>query len=308
MINYSIIIPHKNIPILLERCLNSIPESKNIQVIVIDDNSDSSVIDSLKTLEINRLNVEIIFTSKGKGAGYARNIGLKRATGKWLLFADADDFFSKNAFNYFDSYLNSRFDLVYFMMDSCFSDTLKPANRHLPYSVKIKEYLNHNCRNEENLRYRMYGPVSKMVKNIVIKKNKITFDEVIASNDMIYSTKIGFYANNIQADSRTVYYMTVRKGSLTKIRSKEVQYSRYLAQIRYNVFMKKIGKPHIQEHVMSRIFDALIYFGPKEFIKYLVMARKNRINIFLAFTHFRSSFVGWVKKKTKHDEYLVKQN
>jgi hypothetical protein len=147
-----------------------------------------------------------------------------------------------------------------------------------------------------------------MVKNIVVKKNKITFDEVIASNDVIFSAKIGFYSINIQADSRTVYYATVRQGSLTKIRSKEVQYSRYLAQVRYNVFMKKIGKPHIQQHVMSRIFDTLIYFGPKEFIKYLIIARNNRINIFLAFTHFRSSFLGWVKKKTKQDKYLVKQN
>ena len=142
----------------------------------------------------------------------------------------------------------------------------------------------------------------------MLKKNKITFDEVVASNDIMFSAKIGFYSTNIVADPRTVYYATVRQGSLTKIRSKEMQHCRYLVQVRYNLFMKKIGKPHIQKHVMSRILDALIYFGPKEFIKYLVIARKNRINIFLAFTHFKSSFVEWVKRKTKHDKYLVKEN
>ena len=170
------------------------------------------------------------------------------------------------------------------------------------------KYLNDNIGNEDNLRYKMSGPVAKMIRSEMINKNKVKFDEVIASNDIMFSAKVGYFANNVYADNRIVYIATVRLGSLTKTQSKEMQYCRYQVQIRYNVFMKKIGKPHIQKHVMSRILDALIYFGPKEFIKYLVIARKNRINIFLAFTHFRSSFVGWVKKKTKQDKYLVKQN
>ena len=37
--DYSIIIPHNDIPDLLMRCLNSIPVSEDIQVIVVDDNS-----------------------------------------------------------------------------------------------------------------------------------------------------------------------------------------------------------------------------------------------------------------------------
>lgn len=40
MINYSIIIPHKNIPHLLVRCLDSIPQKDDVQIIVIDDNSN----------------------------------------------------------------------------------------------------------------------------------------------------------------------------------------------------------------------------------------------------------------------------
>ena len=40
-INYSIIIPHKNSTVLLERCLKSIPCRKDVQVIVVDDNSEN---------------------------------------------------------------------------------------------------------------------------------------------------------------------------------------------------------------------------------------------------------------------------
>ena len=40
MINYSIIIPHKNIPDLLQRCLDSIPRREDVQIID-DDNSNA---------------------------------------------------------------------------------------------------------------------------------------------------------------------------------------------------------------------------------------------------------------------------
>ena len=36
-INFSIIIPTKNIPDLLQRCLESIPQRSDIEIIVVDD-------------------------------------------------------------------------------------------------------------------------------------------------------------------------------------------------------------------------------------------------------------------------------
>ena len=91
--DYSIIIPHKNTPELLNRLLNTIPEDDCIQVVVVDDNSNPS----LKPLSF-RKNVEVILldANQSKGAGKARNVGIERAVGKWLLFADSDDFFVEN--------------------------------------------------------------------------------------------------------------------------------------------------------------------------------------------------------------------
>ena len=95
---YTIIIPHKNAPLLLQRCLDSIPFRDDIQIIVVDDDSSSDVVDFMDFPGSSREDVEIIFTKEGKGAGYARNCGLLHARGKWLLFADADDFFSARFF------------------------------------------------------------------------------------------------------------------------------------------------------------------------------------------------------------------
>lgn len=42
---YSIIIPHKDIPCLLQRCLDSIPPRDDVQIIVADDDSSPDVVD-----------------------------------------------------------------------------------------------------------------------------------------------------------------------------------------------------------------------------------------------------------------------
>ncbi len=56
---YSIIIPHKNIPLLLQRCLDSIPQREDIQIIVVDDNSSSDIVDFSNFPGRNKVGVEI---------------------------------------------------------------------------------------------------------------------------------------------------------------------------------------------------------------------------------------------------------
>ena len=97
--SFTIIIPHRDCPDLLQRCLDSIPERENVQVIVVDDNSDPSIVDFDRFPGKGRDNVKIVFTKEGKGAGYARNVGLEYATGEWIVFSDADDYFYTQGLN-----------------------------------------------------------------------------------------------------------------------------------------------------------------------------------------------------------------
>ena len=43
--NFTIIIPHFNTPTLLLRLINSIPEHDDLELIIVDDNSDPTVVD-----------------------------------------------------------------------------------------------------------------------------------------------------------------------------------------------------------------------------------------------------------------------
>src|SRR5699024_8599309 len=93
MINLSIIIPHYNSINTLQYLLESIPNYKDIEVIVIDDHSNAE--SKKELIEIGKkksTNIKFLNNEPHKiGAGACRNIGLDKASGKWLLFADADD-------------------------------------------------------------------------------------------------------------------------------------------------------------------------------------------------------------------------
>ena len=121
--NYSIIIPHKNIPKLLQRCLDSIPRREDVQIIIVDDNSDPDIVNFEQFPGLNDPFIEVVFTKDGKGAGYARNVGLTKAAGKWLLFADADDFFNYCINDILDEYVDSDADIIYFINNSVDSDS-----------------------------------------------------------------------------------------------------------------------------------------------------------------------------------------
>ncbi len=60
---FSIIIPHHNIPDLLGRCLRSIPERDDIQVIVVDDNSTDADTYLERVPELGRKGVEFVRTT-----------------------------------------------------------------------------------------------------------------------------------------------------------------------------------------------------------------------------------------------------
>lgn len=215
MYKFTIIIPHKNIPNLLQRCLCSIPKREDLQVIIIDDNSDPGIVDFGNFPGIGEENIEVVFTKEGKGAGYARNIGLKYAKGEWLLFADADDFYNYSIGEILDRHINSSCDIIFF--DSCSLDSETYANsfRSAFTHEMIKLYAKNKEEGEFQLRYYLGVPWSKIIKKDLIDKYKIRFDETQITNDNTFSYLCGYYAQKIDVDPVAGYCITTRADSLT---------------------------------------------------------------------------------------------
>ncbi|MBP1934984.1 glycosyltransferase family 2 protein [Ammoniphilus resinae] len=242
MIKLSIIIPHYNSISSLLKLLESIPETYAIQVIVVDDNSDKEEKEKYKKLSFSysRNNVEFhTNTSQNKGAGACRNIGLKHAKGDWLLFADADDYFLGGFIEKVKKYFNSENDVVFFKPTSIQIDTGDVDTRHLPYSNLITNYIeNKNRTSELFLKYRFYVPWSKLIKHSFVKNNQILFEEVIASNDIMFSTKIGCYLREFEVSEEIIYCVTRNSGTLTTTVNEKIFDSRFIEYLKCYTFLK----------------------------------------------------------------------
>lgn len=212
---YSIIIPHKNIPELLFRCIQSIPQRHDTEIIIIDDNSTDINKNKIKSITESRSNTSCIISQHGKGAGHARNIGIKKAKGKWIIFADADDFFNYCFNDLLNDMVNVDCDLIIFNANSIDTTTYLPANRANHLNSYIKKYVHNKNKAEIDLRYRFGEPWSRIIRKSIIDQYNIKFDETTIHNDTTFSYLIGFHAKNIHVDCRASYCITVRSGSIT---------------------------------------------------------------------------------------------
>ncbi|WP_391207677.1 glycosyltransferase family 2 protein [Psychrobacillus sp. L4] len=318
MINLSIIIPHFNSVSSLKKLLESIPNSKDIQIIVVDDNSEGSHREEylkLKT-KYNQSNIEFYNNeSKKKGAGACRNIGLNQANGKWLLFADADDYFTDVFFDISKRYFNSDNDVVFFKPVSINLDTGKPADRHLAYDKLIDNMLCECLYSEVFLRYRFYVPWSKLIKSSLVKENKIFFDEVIAANDLMFSAKVGYHMRNFDVSEENIYCVTRNKGSLTATVSHDVYNSRLYVYIDYFNFLKRYLNSDdfkaLNLSGMGFLISSLLKFGVKKMFFVYRKLKKNNVRIISpkAFNPvwFMKKTLNVLNKNKKMKSYVIRE-
>lgn len=238
---FSIIVPYYNIIESLKKLLSGITDYEDVQVIVVDDRSDSKIEEYFRVRELYRERGVLFLKNDGvKGAGSCRNLGMKYAVGKWILFSDADDFFTETFHNSLLDYADSCADLIYFKPASVFIDTLKPAERHVNYERKLLNYLKNPCHeNELHLKYDHASPCSKMFSRTYLESRKLQFEEIMYSNDSYFSITSAFYASDIEVSDQTIYCITDREGSLTKSTDLEAIQIRFGAFVRGASFLKK---------------------------------------------------------------------
>ncbi len=252
---FSIIIPHHNIPKLLKRLLNSIPKRDDVEIIVVDDKSDQEFISELYGLEKEYCDAKFVFCDECKGGGAARNVGLQYASGEWILFADADDFFNYCINDALDDYKNSDADVVYFNANSLDCDLYTAINRVGHLNDFIDEYV---CsRKDLNLRYKFGEPWCKMVRRRLIIDNNIRFEETSIHNDTAYSYLVGFFAKKILVDRRAIYCVTGRENSVSKGVSFEKKLERVGVFSRSSKFFKSHDIPVTETRHFKQLFELM---------------------------------------------------
>lgn len=97
---FSVIIPLYNKECLIKKSIDSILSQnyKDFEIVVVDDGSKDDSAIYVKQYDDPRIKY---YYKENGGVSSARNYGINKAIGEWIIFLDADDEFELNAFEYF---------------------------------------------------------------------------------------------------------------------------------------------------------------------------------------------------------------
>lgn len=253
----SIIIPHYNSENGLKKLIDSIPKDERVEVIVVDDCSLTE--EQLESLRLSYQWVIFKANDTNLGAGAARNVGLKVATGKWLMFADADDYFVPGAFDEVFKHIDDEEDMVFFRSESINLSTGEPHTRHQVFDDYVMNYYTEPSEiNELKLRSLYFVPWAKMVRKSLVDENSIKFMETNVANDMYFSVKAATLAKKLKAVDKVIYCVTYQQGTLTTTINKKNIKTRAEQTEKVFALIKKIAS---KEQIRSMRLTAIDRMG-----------------------------------------------
>lgn len=217
MIDISIIVPIYNAEKYLNKCIKSLinQTKENLEFILINDGSTDTSEEIIKNYQDTRIKY---FKNKNQGIGKTRNFGIKKSTGKYIMFLDSDDFLATNACEeLFKKAEQDKLDLVINNFYRVEEETSKQEE------VIISKFKNTTLKeNKELLLEINLAPWNKLYKSELLKNNKIKFVEDLKYEDAPFVIEAIDKAKRIGQVNKCLNYYVIHKNSETTIRDERV--------------------------------------------------------------------------------------
>lgn len=199
----SIIIPVYNAEKYLEDCLKSICDEidSRTELIIIDDGSKDCSKDIYSKFKGNNVK---IFVNDNHGVSYTRNFGIEKASGKYIMFVDADDFLTNNwssvIFNNINEYND---DFIIFI-------------NGISEKLSKEQLLDYNFQTDNSIKW-ISTPWSKLYKKSILDKNNIRFNgNIINGEDMLFNMEYINAIDSIKGIDCNIYNYRINPYSVTQ--------------------------------------------------------------------------------------------
>lgn len=208
---FSVIIPaHNPTTNEIAACINS--AANGLAEIIFVDDCSTNWIGDRESINFERVVVAVNRTDKQRGPGAARNVGLDRAQGDWIVFLDSDDELLPHALDKLAAFINENPDVDAIGYGWEYAHQRGVNQRKdghclsLPKRDMLKEYL----------KLRMDGSVIfTAVKRSVIEDNGLRFRDGLHEDiDFIFS--VYRHANKVAYLPEILYRKTDRVGSIVR--------------------------------------------------------------------------------------------
>lgn len=218
----SVIIPVYNVESYIERCLESVMNQSlsDIEIICIDDKSEDNSLHIIKQYCQTDKRIKCLCNEINKGLSYARNLGIRTATGKYVFLLDSDDAMTMGALEkLYNIAESSKCQMVFFDF----------VNKY--ESVQLHNKLKYKDRDRTNLNGEWRGAdlFVKMVEDSDMQPQawvklysrdfllckKLFFQDGMLHEDIPYAVKAMFRAERIYFTGEKLYEWWHRESSIT---------------------------------------------------------------------------------------------
>lgn len=202
----SIIIPIYNVELYLDKCLDSLfqqgIDENDFEVVLVNDGSTDHSLEIANSWVAKHCNISI-YNQDNKGQAAARNLGIDKSQGRYVMFVDSDDFLIDNTVgSLLDKTVQKDLDVSIFRM-VCMINTgeLKLNNNFIDtFSSKVitgEDVL----LNEKNI-----GSVcAKFYRRQFLKENELYFNLGIMHEDVDFSYHSLVFARKVMYFDENVY-------------------------------------------------------------------------------------------------------
>lgn len=273
---FSIIIPIYNVENYLKKCLDSVVNQtyKNFEVIAVIDKCDDDS-ENIAEKYIKRYNWIKIY-KEHTGLAKARNIGIQKATGDYIVLLDSDDYLENNFLETINKALSDKPDILRFQVRDIINDQKVEHNEIGFDSTTGTEAFNKIIRYHyiENAWAYVYK------RDYFIKNNFKYMDNCIAE-DYGLTPLVIVKAKTIKSISYIGYNYVQRSNSLMS----NTDYSKKIKKMEDMLKQSDYEKEQIQniqniESVLRFLDNSLIYYSTtlkyKDYKKYnKILKKKN---------------------------------
>lgn len=194
-LDLSIIIPMYNAQDTIKECIDSIELQDTefkFEIIVVDDGSTDNSVNLLRNLIFDFNNIFLI-QQKNSKQSVARNNGLKKAQGKYVMFFDCDDTIEPNMLNKMINLMNENNQLVMCGIKKIFNNKVIIENQSVLGRSSSKEDLiiKYLTKNKEF----DVGLWDKIFKLDIIKNNKLIFENGNFFEDSLFILKYLYFCD-----------------------------------------------------------------------------------------------------------------
>lgn len=221
----SIVIPVYNCENYIRTCMESITNQtyRNIEVIIINDGSKDKTKDIINSF-ISKDSRIIYIEQENSGPSMARNNGIDKATGEYLIFIDSDDTVEEN---YVEILLKSILDEKNDIVCCGYSDISIYGNVNCSdfiydtNNIKKQDFLYKVCQGTGGV---LWSKIFKkeIIDNYNVRMNK----DIFMCEDLIFVLQYGSYCNNFSYIDEYLYnYNRLNVNSISSNISKEYLYN-----------------------------------------------------------------------------------